>query len=74
MILGPSGQPISSARPEPQFEVTRQLRRAYLRIAAISVINQKHGPEPRRLRRALALQLAKRPAFIAEVRKASGAW
>ncbi len=77
-ILGPDGKPVHLDKEPiplaPTFTVTRQLRRAYLRVCAIQVINQKAGGEARRLRRDMARQLAKRSAFIAEVREASHAW
>jgi len=77
-ILGPDGKPVKlENEPIPvaaTFTVTRQLRRAYLRACATQVINQKAGGEPRHLGRDMARQLAKRPAFIAEVRNASHAW
>ena len=78
MILDSHGVPVKVETPVevavPAFTVTRQLRRAYLRVAAISVINQKAGREPRRTRRSMALTLAKRPAFIEEVRNATKAF
>lgn len=78
MILDSHGNPVKLENEPipaaPTFTVTRQLRRAYLRLAAMSVINQKAGGEARSIRRDMAFQLAKRPAFISEVRQASHAW
>jgi len=77
MILGPDGRPLANLSPRPvpiPFRVTRQLRRAYLRTCALSEINQLYSLEPRRIRRDMALKLAKRDFFIAKVREASHAF
>ena len=80
MILGPDGKPIVvterviGEQPIRPPGPSRQMRRAYLRLCAISVINQKAGLEPRKLRRSMALTLAKRPAFVEEIRNATKAW
>ena len=69
-------KPVVHEQPDfpVQFTPTRQLLRAYLRKVAIAHINRHFGPEPRRLRRKLALTLAKRKQFIQEVRDVTKAW
>ncbi len=79
MLYGPDGKPALITEPIPlpilaPFKVTRQLRRAYLRQCAIASVNQKAGGEDRRIRRAMARDLSKRPAFIEEVKKATHAF
>ena len=84
MILDSSGNPITIQGPLPKpvplptapfhFSVTRQLKRAYLRQVAISHINKHYGGEIRKIRRSISLSLAKRPAFIAEVKGLTGAF
>lgn len=88
-ILDPSGRPIYPAYPAPEtpaqvartiptpfkaFKPTRQLKRGFLRMVAIAHINKHFGPEPKRVRKSLARDLAKRPQFIEEVRNATKAW
>ena len=74
MILDSQGVQVNVPEKAVPFIITRQLKRAYLRVAAMSVINQKAGGEPRAIRRDMALTLAKRPAFIEEIRNATKAW
>ena len=80
LLYGPDGKPINvtvrdvATAPAAPKAPTRQMRRRYLRTCALSAINQKHGPEPRRLRRAMAFTLAKRASFIEQVRRVSQAW
>lgn len=47
----------------PQTEtpvISRQVKRALQRIAAHIFMRENYGPEPRRIRRSMALMLAKR--------------
>ena len=81
-ILGPDGKPIVYTTPIQEeakgvpapFRPTRQLIRAYMRKVAIAHINRHFGPEPKRVRKSLARDLAKRPQFIKEVRNATKAF
>lgn len=78
MLYGLDGK-VTDSIPEIKpkvipFTVTRQLKRAYLRVCALSEINQLYGLEPRRLRRSMAFTLAKRPYFIDKVREATHAF
>jgi hypothetical protein len=81
-ILDPSGKPIvyytpmqetAKGIPRP-FTLTRQLKRQFMRRVAIAHINKHFGPEPKRVRKSLARDLAKREQFIQEVRYATKAW
>ncbi len=80
MILDSLGKPFAGhgvVNPAGYFvpgTPTRQMIRAYMRVVAFSYINQRHGVEPRPLRRKLALARAKNKAFIEEVRNATKAW
>lgn len=73
-LIGPDNNPLPSPTPKSTLVITRQMKRAYLRTCALSEINQLYSLEPRRIRRDMALKLAKRDFFISKVREASHAF
>lgn len=82
MLYAPDGKEITitertipgAVGPLAPFKPSRQMVRAYLRQAAIAHINRHYGLEDRRIRRSLALSLAKNQRFKDEVRNATQAW
>lgn len=77
MLYGPDNKPVATpipTLPSPTLVITRQMKRAYLRTCALSEINQLYSLEPRRIRRDMALTLAKRDFFIDKIRNATHAF